>query len=191
VATEPDVPETGVPALAADEAFCAAGSRFGGSSQVIAVTAAFGAGPSESLEAAASITVTAASGERGEHWPAEIGDERETALDGALGPFARRLAVASDALADAGATDADRAALDTAWVAALAARDPEDPVLELDLSPELQELVETAAVSYLDEVGSWATDETLANNVEIPATNQYLADNCPDQGTLAGQEVGG
>jgi hypothetical protein len=189
--TESVVAETGVPGLDADDAFCAAWSRFGGSFQVIAVNAAFGDGPSEALEVAASVTVTAAYAELGEQWPAEIADERESALEGALGPFARRLAVAADALVEAGATDADLDALDAAWVGALAERDPDDPVLQLDLAPDLRELVDAAAPAYVDEVGSWATDESLANDVEIPATNQYLADNCPDQGTLAGQEVGG
>jgi hypothetical protein len=186
-----EVPEMGVPGLDADDAFCAAWSRFGGSFQVIAVNAAFGDGPSEGLEVAASPTVTAAYVELGENWPAEIEDEREAALDGALGPFARRLGVATDALTGVGATEGELEALDAAWVDALAARDPEDPVLQPDLGSELQALVDSAAATYLDEVGSWSTDESLANDVAIPATNQYLTDNCPDQGTLAGQEVGG
>jgi hypothetical protein len=189
--TEPVVAETGVPGLDDDDAFCAAWSRFGGSFQVIAVNAAFGDAPSERLETAAAPTVAAAYLALGEHWPDEIADEREAALEGALGPFARRLAVASEALAATGATDADLDALDTVWMGALAERDPEDPVLPLDLTPDLRTLVDAAAVTYLEQVGSWATDESLVNDVEIPATNQYLADNCPDQGTLAGQEVGG
>jgi hypothetical protein len=189
--TERAVAETGVPGLDADDAFCAAWSRFGGSFQVIAVNAAFGDAPSETLETAASPTVTAAYVALGEHWPDEIADEREAALEGALGPFARRLAAASEALGGSGATDADLDALDTAWVGALAERDPEDPVLQLDLAPGLRTLVDAAAATYLEQVGAWAADESLVNDVEIPATNQYLADNCPDQGTLAGQEVGG
>jgi hypothetical protein len=184
-------PETGVPGLDAEDAFCAAWSRFGGSFQVVAVNAAFGDAPSELvLEVAAAPTVAGAYLDLGEHWPEEIADERAAALEGALGPFARRLAYASDALAGAGATATDLDALATAWVAALGERDPDDPVLQLELSAELRTLVDAAGATYLDEVGPWADDESLVTEVEIPATNQYLADNCPDQGTLAGQEVG-
>ena len=54
---------------------------------------------------------------------------------------------------------------------------------------ELWALVDEATPAYLDEVGPWVDDDSLVTATDIPETNAYLADNCPDQGVLAGQEV--
>lgn len=187
------VDETGVPGLDADDAFCRSWSRFGGSFQVVAVNAAFGAGGDlrlATLEVVAAPTTTSAYADLALEWPDELADEADAALDGVYGPFARRLAEARIALVDAGATGDDLAAIDEAWVQALATRRPDDPEVVIDLPDELWELVDDAAPAYLDAVGPWADDDSLVTDVEIPSTSAYLADNCPDQGVLAGQEVG-
>ena len=186
------VDETGVPGIDADDAFCRSWSRFGGSFQVVAVNAAFGASDElrlATLEVVAAPTTTSAYTDLERAWPDELADEADAALDGVYGPFARRLTAARLALVDAGATDADLTAIDDAWVRALATRRPDDPEVVIDMPDELWLLVDTAAPAYLDEVGSWVDDESLVTDVEIPLTSAYLADNCPDQGVLAGQEV--
>lgn len=186
------VDDTGVPGLDADDAFCRSWSRFGGSFQVVAVNAAFGAGGDlrlATLEVVAAPTTTSAYADLSLEWPDELADEADAALDGVYGPFARRLAQARIALVDAGATDADLEEIGEAWVQALATRRPDDPEVVIDMPDELWTLVDAAAPAYLDEVGAWADDDSLVTDVEIPLTSSYLADNCPDQGVLAGQEV--
>ena len=187
------VAETGVPGLDSEDAFCAAWSRFGGSFQVVAVTAAFTDGPPESvaeLEVIAAPTVSDAYRALTDTWPDEIDAERDVALDEVLGPFARRLGAGLDALAAAGATDDDLAVLDEAWIAALARRNPDSPEIALDLPAQQWALVDTAVPAYLDAVGTWRDDDSLVTGIDIPLTNDYLARTCPDQGALTGQEVG-
>ncbi|MAT06476.1 MAG: hypothetical protein CL424_15670 [Acidimicrobiaceae bacterium] len=186
------VDETGVPGLDDDDVFCRSWSRFGGSFQVVAVNAAFGASDDlrfATLEVVAAPTTASAYAEMSQAWPDDLADESDAALDDVYGPFARRLAAARTALVDAGATPADLEAIDTAWLEALATRRPDDPEVVIDLSDELWALVDEATPAYLDEVGPWVDDDSLVTATDIPETNAYLADNCPDQGVLAGQEV--
>jgi hypothetical protein len=189
-----DVPETGVPGLDSTDVFCAAWSRFGGSFQVVAVNAAFGAGSVEDravVEVVAGPTVVAAHAEMTETWPAEIAAESSVALDDAFGPFARRLAAATDALAAVGLTEEQAVALDDAWLAFLAERDPTDADVDLVVPADLTTVVGSAVPLYLDTVGPWAEDETLVTDASTPLTDEYLATSCPDQGTLLGGEIDG
>lgn len=189
-----DVPETGIPGLDSDDAFCSAWSQFGGSFQVVAVNAAFGVGSVEErafIEVVAGPTVVAAHAEMTANWPDQIEAESTVALDEAFGPLAERLGAASGALADAGLTPEQSAALDDAWLAFLAERDPTDVEVNLVLDDELGAIVVAAVPGYLDVVGPWAEDESLITDVSIPLTDAYLAAECPDQGTLAGGEVEG
>jgi len=188
------VPETGVPGLDASDAFCAAWSRLGGSFQVIAVNAAFGDGEAASvarLEVLAGPTVDAAHTAMASNWPADLAAERDAALDDVFGPFARRVGGAVDRLRAAGAGDDDLAIIEATWVAALARRDPADPVITVDIPDELLAIVEGAAAAQLAEVGSWFDDESLRTDAAAPATDAYLAATCPDQGTLGGQDATG
>ncbi|MCB0966328.1 MAG: hypothetical protein KDB37_05795 [Ilumatobacter sp.] len=186
------VDATGVPGLDADDAFCRAWSRFAGSFQVVAVNAAFG-GSDElrlaTLEVVAAPTVTSAYAELSATWPDDLASEADAALDEVYGPFARRLAEARIELVAEGADADDLAAIDDAWLLALAGRRPDDPEVVIDLTDDEWVLVDAAAPAYLDTVGPWADDVTLITTTEIPLTSAYLADNCPDQGVLAGQEV--
>jgi len=187
------VSETGVPGLDSDDPFCAAWSRFGGSYQVVASYAGFGGGDDAAVaavEVAAAPSVADAYADLSANWPDELVGELDLALDEAFGPFAQRLAVGRGALTDAGATGDDLAAIDAAWLATLAARDPDDPVPAIDLGESLQALVDAAVPGYLDAAGTWREDDSLVTEIEIPATNAYLSATCPDQGTLTGQEVG-
>ena len=59
----------------------------------------------------------------------------------------------------------------------------------IDLADEQWVLIDAAAPAYLDEVGAWLDDDSLLSDADIPLTDAYLAENCPDQGVLAGREV--
>jgi hypothetical protein len=124
-------------------------------------------------------------------WPDELAAESSIALEDAFGPFARRLAAASDALSAAGLTAEQGVALDDAWVSFLAERDPTDAEVNLVVADDLTAVVASAVPLYLDVVGPWAEDESLVTAASTPLTDEYLATRCPDQGTLLGGEIDG
>lgn len=184
--TRPTIPEEGVPGLDSDLAVCRAWSRFGGSFQVVAVAASFGSGDPFALEVVAAPTVVAAYDGLLAAWPAELAAERELVADSFLGPFARRAERARQALVDAGADDATLAAVDAAWLAALAERDPASPDLAVDLPDDVWALVDAAAADLGGQVVPVPQDPSLVTDAEVPLTEAFLAERCPDQGTLLG-----
>lgn len=187
------VPETGVPGLDADDAFCAAWARFGGSFQVIAVHAAFGDGTAESTaryELLAAPTVVDAYEAMRAAWPERLATESDTALDGRFGPLATRIGQGVTSLGDAGIGAEAADEIRAEWLAALSQRDPQATEVVVDLSADTSSIVDAAIDDYLDVVGPWSDDPTLVTDVVTPLTDEYLATACPDQGTLAGQEVG-
>lgn len=185
-----DVPETGVPGLDSDDAFCAAWSRFGGSWQVIQVAANFAPDLAvvPAMEVVASPVVDRAYDAMFAAWPQELADERDVVADGFFGPLGRRADVALDALARAGATDDDLDALAAAWEAALVARQPDDPVVTPELSDELSSIVLTATLDFDALLVGIVDDPSMRITVETPLTDAYLATACPDQGSLLGTE---
>ncbi len=186
------VPEEGVPGLDSDDAFCSSWSRFAGSFQVVAVTAAFGSGSPEqlvALEVAAAPTVTAAYRQLLESWPDELADEADLVADEFLGPFARRLEVAEAMLGEVGADAEAIAAIEAAWLDGLARRDPTTPEFVVDLPDDLWALIDAAAAEFAQQRVSFTQDPSLVTDVQTPLTSEYLAASCPDQGTLSGQEV--
>lgn len=187
-----DVVEVGVPGLDSDDEFCSAWSRFAGSFQVVAVTAAFGSGSPEqlaALEVAAAPTVTSAYRQLVESWPEELAAEADLVADEFLGPFARRLEAARSALGEVGADDAAVTAIESAWLDGLARRDPTTPEFVVDLSDDLWALIDEAAVAFAQQRVPFSQDPSLVTDVQTPLTSEYLAVSCPDQGTLSGQEV--
>lgn len=187
-----DVPEVGVPGLDSDDAFCSSWSRFAGSFQVVAVTSAFGSGSPDqlaALEVAAAPTVTSAYEQLVDNWPDELASEADMVADDFLGPFARRLEVARAALRDVGADDATIAAIEQAWLAGLAQRDPSTPEFVVDLPDEMWAVIDDAASTFVEQRVPFAQDPSLVTDVQTPLTTEYLAVSCPDQGTLSGQEV--
>jgi hypothetical protein len=183
------VPEVGVPGLDSDEVVCRAWSRFGGSFQVLAVAASFGSGDplaAAALEVIASPTVTAAYDDLIANWPDELAGEAEVAADGFFGPFNRR---ADRALAELEAGGADATAMETivaAWESALAGRDPSQPEIVVELPGDVRALVDIAASELASQLVPIPSDPSLVTDVDVPLTEQYLADNCPDRGTLGG-----
>jgi len=187
------VPEVGVPGLDSDLVVCRAWSRFAGSFQVVAVAASFGDDPIEvaRLEVAAAPVVADAVDEMVAEWPTELADEADLVADGLLGPYARRSARALDALVAAGADDDELAELADAWLAALEVRDPTEVLPTLELDPELDALVTTAAVDFESQVVPIPLDPSLVTDVDVPRSEEFLFETCPDRGTLAGTEVEG
>lgn len=188
-----DLAEIGTPGLDSEDAFCSSWSRFAGSFQVVAVTAAFGSGPPEqlaALEVAAAPTVTTAFGDLLANWPEELAVEEELVADEFLGPFARRLDEARAALDAVGADEATIVSISEAWLAGLAQRDPSTPEFVVDLPDDVWATIDEAAVVFAAQRVPFGTDPSLVTNVVTPLTDEYLAVSCPDQGTLSGQEVG-
>ena len=188
----PEVAEIGVPGLDSDDAFCASWSRFAGSFQVVAVTAAFGSGPPEqpaSLETAAAPTVTSSYRELLANWPTELETEVELVADEFLGPFARRLEDARSALTEVGADQATVDEIAAAWVEGLARRDPSSPEFVVDLPDATWEVIDEAARTFAARRVAFGADPSLVTNVSTPLTEEYLSRSCPDRGTLAGREV--
>lgn len=185
--------EVGTPGLDSEDAFCSSWSRFAGSFQVVAVTAAFGSGPPEelaALEVAAAPTVTDAFDDLIANWPSELADEADLVADDFLGPFARRSAEARDALDAVGADDTTIAAISAAWLDGLARRDPSTPEFVVDLGDAEWATIDEAAAVFAAQRVPFGSDPSLVTNVVTPRTDEYLAVSCPDQGTLSGQEVG-
>jgi hypothetical protein len=185
----PAIPEVGIPGLDSDDVVCRAWSRFGGSFQVVAVAAAFGAGDPDAvaaLEVIASPTVTAAYDDLVANWPDELVDEAEVVADGYLGPFARRADRALAALVAAGADALAQETIVAAWETALAGRDPSEPEIVVVLPADIQAIVDVAASALATQVVPIPSDPSLVTDVDVPLTEQYLVDNCPDRGTLGG-----
>jgi hypothetical protein len=186
-----EVPETGIPGIDSEDAFCAAWSRFGGSWQVIQVAANFAPDPSivPAMEVVAAPVVGAAYDAMFAAWPDELATERDVVADGFFGPLDRRAEAALTALAAAGASEGDLAAIGDAWVDALTARELDDPVLTPDLTDEQWALVDRAATTFDQQLVGFVEDPSMRITVETPLTDAYLATACPDQGALAGGEV--
>lgn len=189
--TEPTLPEVGVPGLDDEDVVCRAWSRFAGSFQVAAVAASFADDPLEAahLEIVASPLVVAAADEIVANWPEALDDEAELAADGFIGPYARRSAQALELLVGAGAGDDDLERLEATWLEALAVRDAGEILPELDLPDDLARIVEVAADEFDARLVPIPADPSLVTDVEVPATEQFLFETCPDRGTLAGAEI--
>ncbi len=188
-----DVPETGVPGLDSDDAFCAAWSRFGGSWQVLAVGSSFLGNPSivAEWEVAAAPVIAGAYDELVDNLPAELATEADAVADGYFGVLIRRSTDAGEALVAAGASADLVDEIGEAWIAALAVRDPFSPELALELSDEAAGVVAVAGETFGSQRVEFHLDPSMVVAVETPLTDAYLEVACPDQGTLSGQEVGG
>ena len=110
-------------------------------------------------------------------------------VDEVIGPFARRAARAADELRSVGVGDDDIELLGDTWLAALVASDATDPVIAVDVPPELDAAVVAATAAFAADVPPIASDPSLITQAAAPATFGYLAEQCPDQGVLAGNDA--
>jgi hypothetical protein len=186
-----EVPDTGVPGLDATDDFCRAWSEFAGSFQVVA-TAWLITDPVDAAryELAASTVFVGARDQLAATLPGELEVEREQFIDGFLEPMTRRAEGARSVLFENAFLGEEVARLADAWRTTLARTTEEDPVPMLEAPAELGARLDAAAATYAGIVRPIAEDPTLITRVTTPLTDAYLAANCPDQGILAGGEVG-
>jgi len=185
------VADTGVPGLDSDDAFCRSWSEFAGSFQAIALSAALAVDPSQwaRAEVAAASTIVAAVAGLQEHLPDELEPEREALAVGLVGPLARRAGEAIVALTAAGLTEAEIAAVGKVWLATLAATGLDEPIGDIVLDPDVADRFDGAVAAFAATRPSIVEDPALITDASTPLTNAYLADHCPDQGTLGGNDI--
>lgn len=186
-----EVPETGVPGLDSDDAFCAAWSRFGGSWQVLSVGSSFLGDPERvaTWELAAAPVIDPAYAELIANFPDELASEADIVADGYFGALQRRSADALASLGAAGVTSAMAQRLGSEWLQALARRDPLDPDLAFEVPEDLGDVVDLAADDFRAKRVEFHLDPSMVIGVDTPLTDAFLETACPDQGTLTGQEV--
>lgn len=182
------VPDTGVPGIDSDDAFCRAWSEFAGSFQALGIASAFAEPDAAArLEVIAAPAVVAAVADLGEHLPATLEAERTKLLDEFAGPFARRAARAEDELRAAGVERIDE--LRGIWLAQLIESGVDDPTIAVTLPDDVDAgAVDAAAAAFAAAVPRIVEDPSLVTVVEIPMTDEYLVANCPDQGILGGND---
>lgn len=185
------VPEEAAPGIDSEDPFCRAWSEFAGSFQALTFASIDAADPlvGARLEVVAGGAVVEAARSLDDAFPDEIVDEREVFVDDVIGPFARRAARAADELRSAGVGDDDIELLGDAWLAALVGSDPADPTLSVDIPAELDAAIDAATVAFAATVPPIAADPSLITRAEAPGTFGYLAEQCPDQGVLAGNDA--
>ncbi|MEM8620843.1 MAG: hypothetical protein AAGF73_14085 [Actinomycetota bacterium] len=185
------VPDTGVPGLDSELPFCQAWSTFAGSFQALALAAGFAADPTQArrAELAASPALLAALAAIDQQLPAELEAERGVLVDDALGPLQRRAERNVEALRAAGLTDAELESVGAAWLDALAITGVDDPEIAPSLPAMLAEIVAVAADAIAGEIPPINQDPSLVTDTAFPASEAYLVANCPDQGTLAGNDI--
>jgi len=184
------VPDEGVPGIESDDRFCRAWSEFAGSFQALTLVSSFG-DPVEAtrLEVVASGAVTSAVATLAVELPAEVEAERSAFLDDLIGPFARRAERAVDQLDAASLTGAQIDDLGDAWLTALVDAGVDDPDIVVVVPEPLDDPLGSAVVAFAASVPPIPADPSLVTDAQAPATLAYLADNCPDQGILAGNDV--
>jgi hypothetical protein len=185
--TLPTVPETGVPGIDSDDLFCRSWSEFTGSFQALAGAWALGEQLAAArLEVAASAALLTAATQLDANVPAEVETER-AALTELTEPMSRRAQAARDEMLAAGLADDAMDALGAAWLDALAESGVDDPDLSVAVPAGVDEAAFTQAVqAFAAARPSIVEDPSLITDAVVP---QYLIDNCPDQGTLAGNDV--
>jgi hypothetical protein len=181
-----------VPGLAAADPFCSAWAGYAGTLQALGIAASFGDLSSDrfaALELMAAAHLVDDAGRIAATWPAELAGERSPVVEQRIGPYARRAESAVAALTDAGVTTSELVTLSSAWQAALSARDPAVPVIDVPpVAPDLEAKVDAAAVAFDAAVTPFAQDPSLVIvGVESPLTDAYLVAHCPD---LASSGVG-
>lgn len=183
------VPDTGVPGIDSDDAFCRSWSEFAGSFQALGLVSAFG-DPAEALrlEVLAAAAVVDAAARLAANLPTELEAEREALLDDFAGPFVRRAERAQAELVDAGVDRPDD--LRAVWLEQLAASGVDDPAMTVVLPRGIDAGgVDAAVAAFAAALPPIVDDPSLITGATITQTEGYLAANCPDQGILGGNDV--
>jgi hypothetical protein len=185
------VPDQGVPGLDSDDPICRGWGEFAGSFQALALISGMGTDPTAAarLEVVASPAVVSAAQTLADGFPDSIAFERDLFVDGVIGPYARRSVRAADELLAAGLSAAELDQLAAAWLSALAATGVDDLAIVVAVPAELDDAVDAATSVFVAGLPAIAADPSLVSTVEAPATLAYIADNCPDQGILGGNDA--
>jgi len=185
------VPDDGVPGIDSDDPFCRAWSEFAGSFQALALASAIATDPTAParLEVIASGAVVAAAEALAEAFPTAVVAERDVFVDELIGPFARRAQRAARELTAAGVSDADVGALGDEWLGVLAETDVGEPDLVVVVGDRFDAVVDEAAAAFAAGVPPIPADPSLVTDAATPRTLGYIADTCPDQAILAGNDV--
>ncbi len=187
----PAVAETGVPGIESDDGFCRAWSTYAGSVQAISLAWAVQA-PDDAarLEVAATAALAGAVAQMSDELPDEIESNREALTVDVPGPFLQRADRARALLAEAGLDDERIDALGEAWVAAITEQGLDTESLTVDVPADSVEALDTASRTFVAELPSVLEDPTLdTTEFDIGPSLDYISANCPDQGTLAGNDV--
>ncbi len=167
----------------------AAWSEFAGSFQALAFASALGESSAVQREVIAAPAVVDAVRTLDAAFPEAIAAERELFVESVVGPFGRRSARAVDELRAAGLDDDDLSQLGEVWLLALGATGPDDPEIAVDVPVALVAAVDSATAAFAGDVPPIDSDPSLITDAGAPATLSYLADQCPDQGILAGNDA--
>ena len=184
------VPETGVPGIESDDGFCRSWSEFAGSYQALTFAWAVRGGlEAARLEVVATDALSSAATGLAEGLPPELESERQALTVDLTSPILRRAQSARDALVAAGADEATIRRLGDAWLDAVAESGLEAEDLQVAVEdPTTDAVVDDAAAILFGELPPIVEDPSLIVDVQIPATEAYLFENCPDKGILAGND---
>ena len=184
------VPDTGVPGIDSDDVFCRSWSEFAGSYQ--ALTFAWAVQDpiaAARLEVVATDTLSSAVARLGVSLPAELEAERQALTVDLPTPLLRRAERARELLVESGLDDAAIEDLGQRWLDAVTAVGLESETLGLPIdAPDLDASVQRAAEGLTDALPPIVEDPSLIVDVDISVTEQYLFENCPDRGILAGAD---
>ncbi|MEO5723732.1 MAG: hypothetical protein ABIQ39_12515 [Ilumatobacteraceae bacterium] len=179
---------TGVPGIAVGDQFCAAWARYSGTVQVIAVAVHFAklsSIQSAVLELESAPTIVDAVAEIDRTWPAALADEHRKAVDQYLGPYQRRAAKALEALHGAGLSAAEVDAVSAAWSKVLATRDPDVPMVTVDIPLAVEAKLDGGATAFDAAVTPFGADPSLDVDLNVlPGTKRYLSTRCPDLASI-------
>jgi hypothetical protein len=185
------VAEEGIPGIDSADPFCRAWSEFAGSFQTLAFASAAESDPLAALrlEVIAAAAVTSAALELDAEFPDSIVSEQDVFIGEVIGPFARRAARAVEELEAAEFATAELDALREAWLDAIADTGVDNPEIIVTLPVDVEAVVGETTATLSATLPAIASDPSLVTQAETPATFGYLADQCPDQGTLAGNDA--
>lgn len=184
------VPDTGVPGIDSDDAFCRSWSEFAGSYQALTFAWAIQGGVAAArLEVVATDALSSAVAGMAEHLPAEIESNRQALTVDLPTPLLRRAERARGLLADAGVDEATIVALGDMWLAELTDSGLQSETLAVAIDDTaLDEMVDEAARMLLEQLPPIIEDPSLIVDADISVTENYLFENCPDRGVLSGND---
>lgn len=185
------VAESGVPGIESDDPLCRGWSEFAGSFQALALLSMSAPDPAAAmrLEVVAAAAVLDAVATIEETFPTDIAGERELFVNDLLGPFSRRAERLRDELRSAGVDEAGLEMLGARWLESLAAAGVDDPEITVEIPRSMEPAVEAAVTAAQASIPAIGADPSLVVDPSAPATMAYIASNCPDRGTLGGNDV--